>query len=487
MRELCNPENTGNMLAVIVVTSLLSMTLLMACDRDEQNQASADQSSSTSEVSAADVDTSAEDPEEDVEEAAAPFNRADVPDVRSAWDELSDSERQALTERGRSLDWWREKYAEGDEGELRIRLESAAYGTHPFEERPPLQMQGSGPEWQVLLRGTEINNWGLDGWMMLADTDGDGEREILFQPTYFGQSQQTGSLWIMGFDGSRREVSEFRSRELLDLFDRSGDGIVDVMVLDWKAINAAGNTGPFELGFMSLDGKVLETIPGLPAHRPQQAVDLDGDGVDELACWDWSGSGSRLRVFRAGGGLLLEQDFEDLSPVSCAADLDGNGRQSIVTAFRQADHSIAISLAEGGQQLLVEELPRTTGLKVPGCSLDLDRDGIADLLCGTQVLLSTGERLQLQTPAGWAGLNIVNIRNQEVLQAMHDEQPVLAAIVRRTEDELRQHYLMIWDGQGQVSAVLDFGVDLESVNVDNSGTRLVLQTAEELLVSGAGE
>ncbi len=144
----------------------------------------------------------------------------------------------------------------------------------------------------------------------------------------------------------------------------------------------------------SPDGRVLRCFTvGVPVHD-LAALDLDGDGTDELllACDD-----SRLRAVRLDGTAVWTSTFEfyrrrAICTVVRCVDLDGDGRPEIVAG---CDNWRVYALDRAGKALWNFEVVHPTRIVEVG---DIDGDGTPELLCGTQyfwmtVLSADGRKL----------------------------------------------------------------------------------------------
>lgn len=232
-----------------------------------------------------------------------------------------------------------------------------------------------------------------------ADLDGDGDLDIVSIAAFGGEV-----LWHQNLgDGSfapPTSVSGLTGGALgLDIEDLDGDGVLDVVVAQGGVIWFRGLGTGFSLG---------ESLPGaLPGTGDVDAADVDGDGdVDVLYA---SGSANEMGWFEnLGAGVfapavIIGDDLEASNLVD-AADLDGDGdldliatsrRPAVVRLYEKNAAGIFVDLASiqlGDQFANVEDLE----------VVDMDLDGLPDLVFGMSSIDSTIRWIRNQGPQGFS-------------------------------------------------------------------------------------
>jgi hypothetical protein len=135
------------------------------------------------------------------------------------------------------------------------------------------------------------------GRMVVRDVDGDGAVEFVRLGEHW-----IGRTAVFALDGSLRwqDADEVRARapNATAVVDFDGDGRCEFVT----AFNVATS-----MRVVDCDGKPLRELPCAPQTGALRAVDLDGDGKDELAALD----GAALRVLAGDGRERLRIEAAD--------------------------------------------------------------------------------------------------------------------------------------------------------------------------------
>ena len=172
--------------------------------------------------------------------------------------------------------------------------------------------------------------------------------------------------------GTRLPARQAEFTQVIRVQDARGDYLV--------AGSENGN-----LFFYSLDGKPLDTLKIGAKINDLAALDVDGDGENELllACRD-----AYLRAIKRDGKELWKTKFEqyrlypDVTIVK-TADLDGDGKDEILVG---CDNWRTYALDRNGKEIWrFEVVHPTRAVEVA----DIDGDGKPEVLCGTRYMWAT--------------------------------------------------------------------------------------------------
>jgi hypothetical protein len=166
----------------------------------------------------------------------------------------------------------------------------------------------------------------------VGDIDGDGRMEVVFgSGNYYRHSDAVTVRAIDAATGVQqwRRVTDGLTFGSPALADINGDGGLDVAIGTFKSNQGQGNGG----SLYALDGVDGSNLPGFPYHHgfPAQpsvvTADLDGDGRQDIL----TGTGSGLLAVSSYGQPMfrLPGNYQNSPAI---ADVDGNGRLDIVTA-----------------------------------------------------------------------------------------------------------------------------------------------------------
>lgn len=224
-----------------------------------------------------------------------------------------------------------------------------------------------------------------------ADVDADGKAEIAVA------LPGLDAVWLMRLDESGELVRyrEFAMNAPLGLVfaKADDDGDLDLVVANSGTLSVLRNDGSDHWA----DAAII--VSGLRNPLRLEAVDLDADGVDEIAFNDDLGR-------RVGIAQLTTKTLEVRTPTQgratdlVAADVDSDGDVDLIECFHSAQPTggsdrLWIRSNDGGGVL-------TTG---PGVTLesggypdasDFNADGIMDLAAGSSILFNAGTATRWQ-------------------------------------------------------------------------------------------
>ncbi|MCB1221080.1 MAG: hypothetical protein H7A35_00145 [Planctomycetales bacterium] len=469
--------------SIAMLAPLAILCLLAACD--QQPDSSGTQGNATKSAENEPFATKAEpDSPENLDPDPAEHDPADRINITELWLRLKQEERKALEARGQGLEWWTSRYAESYYGHAKRTMHTAVLATKPFAERPPMVKEGSTLDWQLLLANERPSRWWMGGRLHRFDMDGDGRPEFTYQDTNADETMGAGKLHWYGFGGGSGELPGLAGLEAYELLDYNSDGQPEFRVLDWKQMERSGNSGDFIYNLRDMDGAQVEDAPPQIADGNYCMADLDGDGERELVCWDDRGADSKLYLYE-DGAVVREMGVIGITSFAFSARLDDSGGEGIVMRASEEPHGVSLLRMVDGF-LLFEAIPCIEGLDSPACAVDVDGDGIDELLC-EKVLARVGrEPLRLDTPEGWDDWLIQPLRTPELRIASFGGQRMVLGRPQRV-GILERDALVGWDSTGKVVFDTRFGVDIDDFELDADGRRVAVLTAQELLLGVEGE
>jgi hypothetical protein len=219
-----------------------------------------------------------------------------------------------------------------------------------------------------------------------GDIDGDGEIDIVAAARR-GVSPQ---VHVFALEGTRKSsflayVPSFMGGVNVAVGDVDGDGAKDIVT----APMAGG--GP-HVRIFGIDGTVQSQFFAFD-ERSRAGVsiavgDVDGDGVDEIIAGAGAGRPPTVRVFRADGTLrreLVVFPASFLGGVTVAAvDLDGNGTDEImVGAGKGGGPQVRVLTANGEVYLQFFAFSSAFRGGVTVAAGDVNHDGKDELIVGT--------------------------------------------------------------------------------------------------------
>jgi len=232
-----------------------------------------------------------------------------------------------------------------------------------------------------------------------GDVNGDGLTDVYF----CGPQHQPGTLFLQTAEGNFRESTQtsFESDkehqdEDAELFDADGDGDLDLIVVS-GGYNFNTNDPLLQDRLYINDGKgnFALTTSNLPkAYYSGSAVavlDVEKDGdsdlfiASRLTPGSWPEPPTHQLLINNGKGVFTPSEANQFTGMICdaiATDLNGDGRQDLVTAGEWNNLSIWINQngqLQSANNLLPESL---TGWWNTLLSGDFDNDGDQDLIAG---------------------------------------------------------------------------------------------------------
>lgn len=237
---------------------------------------------------------------------------------------------------------------------------------------------------QVLVNPQTVTLDGEVNAARVADLDGDGNQEALYFTGYASDQARAGTLYVADVDAATNALAVRASVTLAGSYlNRSALAVAKGAGGQPIAVAGAGN----RLWAVTWNGTSFasSTLATAIANENLIAVDLDGDGVDEIVSHSWS-SGGAVYGLGAGGALVERYRFattaagyDDLA----AGDLNGDGHQDVVVMSGQGwVPNVQVFPGDGAGQLGtplsisvgVQEL--TNGVAVG----DINGDGRDDLV-----------------------------------------------------------------------------------------------------------
>lgn len=241
------------------------------------------------------------------------------------------------------------------------------------------------------------DGWGEEYPRMLADIDGDGDKDVVgfgVGGVYIGWAgpgsrfTQEFMLADFGYDSAWRADKHVRATARLN-----HDNMADLVGFGDAGVYRALSTGH---GFGPVGSSVLEDFGYEQGWRVDLHVrllaDVSGDGVDDIVAFGEAGVYLALADGTGGFGPPVfqmtefghDQGWINSRHVRTTADVNGDGRQDIV-CFGENDVSFALSTGTGfgPVQPGIEELSYQQGWRVglhQRLVVDLDRDGKADIV-----------------------------------------------------------------------------------------------------------
>jgi hypothetical protein len=169
---------------------------------------------------------------------------------------------------------------------------------------------------------------------VLADLDGDGDRELAVGRVYGDEPRSDGDLTVYAGDVAT-PVTTFRGVKTLVPVDLDGDGTDELLFGDgWHFRYKDEGKGRLNLARRAADGTftttMLHELPGQFAVSRIELADLDGDGTDEILAVGTD----HLYGYRRGASL---ERWEVIDLGDCAA--------ADFAPARRADGSLQIAIA----------------------------------------------------------------------------------------------------------------------------------------------
>lgn len=247
---------------------------------------------------------------------------------------------------------------------------------------------------------------GSPGALLLADLDGDGQRDlaaldwqrgtvVLFHNAGKGQLQPTGELG-----------GGFRPEGLL-LRDMNGDGLADLVV-----VNEQNGRGGRVAIYRGLEGGKFEPksidIETLSGPRALAVADLDGDGSPELIVTDGQFVSAHRGPFSAARPSLSFPAGEAATGLA-VADFDGDGKADLATVNPAGASALLLRGKGDGSFMKPASLPTWIPSKaLPPDQIEEASSGVggygAAMLLNQPVALAAGP-LEGKGPWGLAVLN----------------------------------------------------------------------------------
>jgi hypothetical protein len=245
----------------------------------------------------------------------------------------------------------------------------------------------------------------------VGDARGDGQLEY-YGAGYQDGNSPTGVSEVTGYDRSGHrlmgwpQACGFQTGATTVMGDLIGDGKMEVVMVDelgrlmawtWdgKPLPGAGAEDPAEdIKFLAAHGTVVDRIPkkdlctsvlrtSIGGDCPLSLADLDGDGKAEIVLYDEEDG--TLRAFHGNGkgfgnddGIIAKLPEKIVSWGVSVASLGGGGVMDFFVGTywvrRQPD----------GTTTITNMLPGAESHRCQATIADIDSDGLADVLMGTQ-------------------------------------------------------------------------------------------------------
>lgn len=231
-------------------------------------------------------------------------------------------------------------------------------------------------------RYTLVTTFGKAEWntrhVAVGDVTGDRIPDVVLANR--GSREATASFLCPGLGGGRiasscREVSS-GSATTITMADVDGDGALDLVVphrdggQSYVYINDGRGAFPTRRPFG----------PATATYRSAHAIDLDGDGVKDLAVIDELGSAATIRGL-PGGTYSAPEPLGPAGarPYALAAhDLDGNGRPDLLVGYT-GSRSVAF-FNDGPGKYTPVPFGDAKGVVYGFAVGDLDKDGLQDVV-----------------------------------------------------------------------------------------------------------
>ncbi len=259
--------------------------------------------------------------------------------------------------------------------------------------------RGDGSRWWVTPVVVAAAAWGSGGTPTVADLDGDGWPEVVYEKSVFSH---TGLLKWRGtgsYSGTALNfVPHYSIPVVADLFNTGTQNVIlgasvysAAGALIWQASEGSTAVADFDrdgtpdlaiqnngvLSLRSASGSLRwqVAIPGGGYGGPPTVADVDGDGTPDIGV----AGATRYTVFRGDGTVIwskVTQDGSSQVTGSTVFDFDGDGKAEVL----YADEVMARAYS-GASGALLWQLPNSsaTGLEYPVVA-DVDGDGHADML-----------------------------------------------------------------------------------------------------------